>query len=249
MPSNFSSIGVNVNSSKELAQLLSKLAETSKTVKCQHGYYINCHSDTGAELWAQMDNTNQCIGVNPCYDGVSNLTAGITKKIGNESYNDFEAELYCWMNPSKDKIDMGDYPFIFDCVNVAAFDKIQIPCRANIKLTAIAHQLEIYADEKTYSASKKDGKGMAAKSFIPSGTFPLDDNDKDFEYKPEVIFSGIILEYKLLTNEWGNGKYYWLKVETYGGIIDVVIDPEMVDKPIKVGGVISGVFYLCGKLL
>jgi hypothetical protein len=109
--------------------------------------------------------------------------------------------------------------------------------------------VEIYADEKAYSASKKDGKGMVAKSFIPSVTFPLDDNDKDFEYKPEVIFSGIILEYKLLTNEWGNGKYYWLKVETYGGVIDVVIDPEIVDKPIKVGGVISGVFYLCGKLL
>jgi hypothetical protein len=41
----------------------------------------------------------------------------------------------------------------------------------------------------------------------------------------------------------------WIKTDTLGGIIDVVVDPELINNKINVNGIISGQFYLCGKII
>jgi hypothetical protein len=245
MASHFSSIGMPVKTDLEMIELLKKTASNAVTISCKFGHYLKWKSKTGAELWLHMDNNNEIIGVNPFYNGESNFFSGIIRKINRENDNEFEGAFYGWADPQKDKPEIGCYPFIFDCVNIAENDDIILPCVLNIKLSAFAHEINIFIDENEYILSQSKEFPIASKSFIPSGTF----GDEPFEEKSEAIFTGIILDYKKYTNEITHKKYYWIKVETYGGIIDVVVDPELIKRKLKINGIVSGVFYLCGKII
>lgn len=64
-----------------------------------------------------------------------------------------------------------------------------------------------------------------------------------------ACFSGLIREAEVRTNELSNKSFHWLLVETLGGSYDVVIDPELLTGEPCVGGVISGAFWLTGRLL
>jgi|WetSurMetagenome_2_1015567.scaffolds.fasta_scaffold102684_3 hypothetical protein len=40
-----------------------------------------------------------------------------------------------------------------------------------------------------------------------------------------------------------------MHIKTFGGEIDVVSELDIIQKPVKPGGIISGQFWLCGKIL
>ena len=42
--------------------------------------------------------------------------------------------------------------------------------------------------------------------------------------------------------------FCWALVDTVGGTFDVVIDPSLLSNPVHVGNVISGWFWLSGRL-
>jgi hypothetical protein len=254
MASHFSSIGVLANTEDEISELLDKIWDESEAIDCEYGYYAKFSSKTGAELWVHVDKCDKIIGVNPFYNGESNFLVGITKQIKNKQYNKFECLFYAWTNPENDNPETGYYPFAFDCVNIAVAPKIELPCITHIKLSAFAHELEIYKSEEDYDLwQKKIGKDdlrLASKSFIPSGLFSANDK-KDVSPRtiPEAVFTGVILDYKKHKNELTGESYFWIKTETYGGIIDVVADPSLINEKLEKNGVISGEFYLCGKLI
>jgi len=43
--------------------------------------------------------------------------------------------------------------------------------------------------------------------------------------------------------------FYWARVRTYGGIFDVVADPQIVQGTIVQNGIVGGLFWLSGTLL
>ena len=227
-----------------MIKLLNKASKDALTISCESGHYLKWKSKTGAELWLHLDNNNEITGLNPFYSGESNFPVGIIKRIQREDDNEFEGAFYGWANPQKNEPETGFYPFVFDCVNIAA-NNIILPCIINVKLSAFAHEIDIFVDEDDFKLHQRVDTPIASKCFIPSGTF----GNEPFELRPEAIFTGIILNYKLLTNELTNKKFYWIKTETFGGIIDVVVDPDLIRRKIKINGVISGSFYLCGKII
>ncbi|GHU26105.1 hypothetical protein FACS1894172_13280 [Spirochaetia bacterium] len=251
MASHFSSIGMPIRTNKDMMKLLDKASKTGEKIVCRYGYYSKWLSETGAELWIQFNKSDEIVGVNPFYHGESCFSVGIINKIDNEEYNDFESLFYAWVNPQDNDPEMGDYPLAFDCVNISSVENIDLPCIINIKLCAFAYKLEIYPNEENYNQYQKNKYGehhYASKSFIPSGTFPPNDNES-FDIIPEAIFTGIIVDHKKYKNELTGKKYFWIKVETYGGIIDVVVDPDLINNKLEKNGIISGVFYMCGKII
>lgn len=258
MASHFSSIGMPVNTERDMIKVLDKASEAGEKIACEFGYYQKWSSGTGAELWIHIDKSGEVIGVNPFYNGESNIPAGLINKVKNEKYNDFECMFYAWVDPKDNEPGMGLYPLAFDCVNIALVEGLVLPCIRNVRLSAFAYDLDIYPDEENYHVEQKklhgDDHYYGAKSFIPSGTFSFDDDDdgnaeESFEIKPEAIFTGIIMDYKKYKNELTGKKYFWIRTETYGGIIDVVADPELINREMKINGVISGQFYMCGKII
>ncbi|MNN72218.1 hypothetical protein D3C81_1882320 [compost metagenome] len=58
-----------------------------------------------------------------------------------------------------------------------------------------------------------------------------------------------MIETKKIINELSGRSFIWSLVKTLGGEIDVVTDEELISNEIKVGGIISGSFWLSGKFI
>jgi len=250
MANNLTSLGIYVNSPEELIEFLIKASKYSERIDCEHGCFEKWMSKTGAELWTHINEEGKIKGFSLFYNGESNLPVRITEKIEKETYNNFEALLYAWVNPDEDDPYSGDYPIAFDCVNFPIVKKMEFPCIKNIKLSAFACELTVYLSEDDYYSKQKGEQRFASRSFVPSGALPPDlDTSKQYEIFPEAIFTGIILDYKKHENELSGKEFYWIKTETYGGIvIDVVADINLVENEPNKNGVISGRFYLSGKI-
>jgi hypothetical protein len=63
-----------------------------------------------------------------------------------------------------------------------------------------------------------------------------------------AIFTGHVLEVQTRTNELTGKGYYWAFVETLCATFDVLIDPELLDHAPKAGNVLSGTFWLSGRI-
>jgi hypothetical protein len=130
--------------------------------------------------------------------------------------------------------------------------EIRLPQIQEIQLTAFASDdFKIFADEKEYGESQESELKYASKSFVPSGLFAFDAEDESFDLnvvRPIAIFAGIIKESELKKNELSGNNFYWFLVETLGGETDVVADVKLVSSEPQIGGVVSGQFWLSGKL-
>ena len=109
---------------------------------------------------------------------------------------------------------------------------------------------KIFESEEDYFDSQEGEPKMASKSFIPSGLFSPDGKrDKMSRHDRFGIFAGEIKEFELKTNELSGEKFYWFLVETLGGEVDVVADPKLIPNEPKIGGIVSGQFWLSGRLI
>jgi len=250
MANDFTSLGIYLNSSKEMIDFLIEASKYSEKIDCEYGFFDKWASKTGAELWTHFTKDGNFRGFSLFYNGESNFPVRITEKIEKETYTNFETLLYAWVNPDEDDPDSGDYPFAFDCVNFPIVGKMEFPCIKNIKLSAFARELTVYLSEDDYYSKQIGEQRFASKSFVPSGALPPDlDTSKQYEIFPEAIFTGIILDYKKHENELSGKEFYWIKTKTFGEIvIDVVADINLVKNELNINGVISGGFYLSGKI-
>ncbi len=86
---------------------------------------------------------------------------------------------------------------------------------------------------------------------MPSGIFPFDVEDESLDLnavRPIAIFAGVIKEFELKKNALSGNNFYWFLVDTLGGETDVVADIKLVPIEPQIGGVVSGQFWLSGKL-
>jgi hypothetical protein len=88
----------------------------------------------------------------------------------------------------------------------------------------------------------------ASQSFIPSGLFtPAGDSTVPPEAR--AIFASHVLAADEKINVLTSRAFYWALVETFGGAYDVVIDSNLLPRVPEVGGVISGSFWLSGRII
>lgn len=67
--------------------------------------------------------------------------------------------------------------------------------------------------------------------------------------KAAAVITGHVLSSERIKNTFTGEYFYHIKVKTLGADIDVVADPELVDREICAGGVVSGSFWLSGRVL
>ena len=51
------------------------------------------------------------------------------------------------------------------------------------------------------------------------------------------------------TIKLSEASFYWILVDTLGGLYDVVVDPTLIAEPPTIGNIVSGTFWLSGRLL
>ena len=66
---------------------------------------------------------------------------GINAEVQRPDDTPLEGALHGWANPADDELTQGDFPFVFDVVDVACHRPLTLPQRHIIQLTAFAHEL------------------------------------------------------------------------------------------------------------
>lgn len=244
MTTHFSAIGFSTQNQDEFRKLIIKAAEEGINTETDAGIYIQWKEKNGAELWVQVDKNNALIGLNPHYAGKAIMRVGVIKQISRARNSALDGAYYGWADPTGDVPDHGTYPFVFDLPNFLT-NPLQLPTIIDVQISAFAHELQIYSDEDKFAEA---GTHFAPESFIPSGLF-TPKMEAFEEPASQAIFTGKVIQHSTLTNEFTGLKYEWALVKTLGGEIDVVADPSLMSEEIHPGGIISGSFWLSGKII
>ena len=245
MPSHFSSIGIPLSSQDEFERYARMAIEKGQRIKTGSGTYARFEMGHGAELWGQLNHSNEVIGINPHFTGSAVSTVRLITKVEDPDDNELDGRVYAEAEPGAE----GEftYPFVFDMPDMADC-KFSFPEIREVQLAAFAHELSIFRDDKEYDDSQEGETKFAAESFIPSGLF-IPDGEQTGPPRAMAVFTGHVLTAGKLKNTYTGGFFYHMKVRTLGGEFDLVADPELVDQEICAGGVVAGSFWLSGRLL
>ena len=250
--SNLSDIGFPVQSEQDVNVLITETIKYVESIKSPQGFYLRFADASGAEIYLQGNLEQELIGFNPHYAGKSQRLVNLTKKIERDS-SPLDGGFHAFANSQNSEIDSGEFPFVFDVPDFRTVPNYQLPQIRAIQLTAFAsNDFQIFTDEKSFDENQKDELKFAAKSFVPSGLFDFDPQDETIDLsavRPIANLSGEIKEYELKTNELSGEKFYWFLVDTAGGETDVVADAKLISSEPQISGIVSGQFWLSGKII
>lgn len=244
MVSHFSTIGLPIKSNEEFMEYAGLVYEMGERLDTGKGTYLKLALGGGVELWGQANEADEMIGLNPHFKGTSVSTVRLTGKVEDPAATALDGQVYAEAEPGEEE--EFTYPFVFDLPNLALHE-INFPVLKEVQLAAFAHELSIYANEEAYSQAQKGegGRNLATEFFIPSSLF-----EEEATSLPDstAIFGGRVLSVKKIKNSHTDKPFYYAKVQTLGGEIDIVADPELVTEEITDESIISGSFWLTGQI-
>lgn len=250
--SNLSDIGFPTPDEQAINEMIMHVLEVAKPINVARGFYLAYTDLSGAEIYLQGNFDQELVGFNPHFAGKSRRKVLLTRAIERDS-SQLDGGFHAWANPQEGLSDEGDYPFVFDVPDFRAVEIAEFPKAAEIQLTAFAsNDFKIFANEEDYQNAQESELKYASKMFVPVGLFAFDEKDNSVDLsvvRPVGMFAGEIKEFELRTNELSGEKFYWLLVETLGGEVDIVVDPKYVPAEPNTGGIVSGAFWLSGKVL
>lgn len=248
MPSQFSAIGFDVTSGEDLATLASRVAGQAETIDVKAGHYLKWAAPTGEQLWLQVKRNGDAMGMTPHFAGKSSVRVGLEARVARSSHTPLDGTFIGWANPPEGAAAGGDYPFVFDCPDAAMHENLLLPAVVIVQVAAFAQHLSLYDSPEAYDEARAvEGLTFASKSFIPSGLFSPAGEPVD-PPEPHALLVGHVLEAEARQNTVTGTPFWWALVETVGGAFDVVIDPALLSDGPRAGNILSGWFWLSGRL-
>ena len=249
MPSQFSAIGFAVSSGEDLAALASRVAERADTINAQAGQYLKWAPRSGEQLWLQVKHSGDAMGMNPHFEGKSSIRIALEARITRDAHTPLDGTFLAWANPPEGADTGGDYPFVFDCPDAATHDALALPATVAAQIAAFAQQITVYRSQAAYDAAQQaQGLPFGSRSFIPSGLISPS-GEPVVPPESHALIAGEVIEAEERRNSVTGEPFWWALVDTVGGTFDVVIDPVLLDNvPVEAGNVISGWFWLSGRL-
>jgi hypothetical protein len=248
VPSQFSAVGFHVTSGEDLAALASRVAERADTIDAGEGQYLKWAPSSGEQLWLQVKRNGDAMGMNPHFEGRSSIRVAIEARVAREGHTPLDGTFLAWANPPDGMPTGGDYPFVFDSPDAALHQDLELPVTLTAQVAAFAQQISVYASPAEYDAEQAaQGSSFLSRSFIPSGLFSPS-GDPVIPPEPHALIAGHVLVAEERRNTVTGEPFWWALVDSVGGTFDVVIDPNLLSAPVAPGNVLSGWFWLSGRL-
>lgn len=207
---------------------------------------------SGAELWIgfrkRQDGQLELTSLNPGFAGEGRAKAQIVGDVSDPQWKPFEIAVTA-------RLGGDEIPFVFDLADPRQAAQAHPGKAVAVSLTGFSFDARVFKNEKGYyAAQKKDGAriAFAANHFVPSGLFNVEAGGLADAQRPTAYadFAGTVLKSQLRTNTAGRGRFWWALLRTYGDYtIDIVLDPTQVKLPPTPGTVVSGRFWLSGRLV
>lgn len=250
--SHYANIGFAVHTDDELNKLVEQAYEDGQPVNSRKGLYVRYLDPSGAELWLQVNENKELVGLNPYFQGDSSVQVELQEALIDETEY-LDGGYYCWANPNaKDDTDdseeRGDYPFMLDLPDFFAQPEFEMPCRKQVSICAFAEELEVFESEEIFDSIQPTEIMMSSESFIPVG---LLGEEGGMTAAPQAfaVINGRVLRTELKNNVLTDQPFWWMHIQTYGAKLDVVASKELISVVPQVGNIISGTFWLVGRLL
>jgi hypothetical protein len=243
----FRTVGFTLEPS-ELESLLQRALGRGDVIEAPHGDYRVWTPGAGAELWVNLyrleGERRELAGANPHFAGEARMHAIVEALAPNPDFA-LEGEIYAWASPHGEE--HGLYPF---SASVPDFDsslaKRDVPFRAVLALAGFAHEFAWWPDEEAYHASLRDEPtGFAATSFLPIGLF----GNNTGRARSQGIITGTIRASELRINPATERQFRYVRVETYGGEIDILAAPDVVRGDPLVGGIARATCWLTARVV
>lgn len=248
MASHFSSIGIPLSGKQEFQDYFEKAYHNGEHIKVREGTYLKWKVDNEVELWGQLNDKNEAIGMNPHFFGTARMKVLISEKVKRPDDTELDGAFYAMTNTQVGENEGNGYPFVFDVPDIYTYGRIKLPQIAVIQLTAFAHEIKGFESEEEYFNAQEGDMKFAVESFIPSGLFKPD-GETTTPPVAQAIFSGRIIDTEKCVNGHTNKEYIWAKISVLGDEIDVVADPEIIVGKLIKGGILNGSFWLTGRVL
>jgi hypothetical protein len=245
MSNHFSSIGLPIESEEELEEMAARMLEVGEVISVKGGQYVRWTGAAGEEMWWQLQD-DAVLGVNPHFAGRSSIRVGLQSRVRRADATPLDGAFKVWV-PAGD--DGAEYPLVFDSPNALTYGDLELPGLAEAQIAAFAHELVCHDSEAAFYASQGGRTPKrAARSFIPTGLFATD-GEKSPPPEAHASFTGQVVEAATYKNGLTGLPYYWALVDTLGARVDVVADPSLLAAVPIAGNVLSGSFWLSGRLI
>lgn len=246
MATNLTNLGF-LPESTNLEVLARKTFQNGRASRCKSGTYIVWSPGQGIELWAQLNPNEELIGLNPHFAGKTRASAGIMQRVSRGGFP-MDGGFMALAQPYGSDPIRGAFTFVFDTPCFHLHDELALPAIRSVQLSAFAQQCAVFQNEKEFQThTSKFGLSLSTDAFIPLGLV-----GKNRESLAEPIASamvcGPILDAEKLTNAVSKGEFWWLRIRTTGGEIDVVADPELLPRGAKAGMILQCSAWISGRI-
>jgi hypothetical protein len=248
MPSHMTALGFPITTEQDFRHYVYQATEFGQKIETRNGSYTLWEVGEGIELWVQTNLHRRLIGMNPHFSGSARMRAGLTSRIPRYEHSILDGAFHAWAEPSEDDPEHGVYPFVFDVPDYDTYDWLSLPTIAVVQIAAFAHELQCFENEDEYMAAQGATLKFAEESFVPSGLFHVRAGTRETA-QAQAVISGHVLAATEMTNPVTCQRFYWVKVRTLGGEVDVVADPQVVRGKELCGGVVRGAFWLSGRVI
>jgi hypothetical protein len=243
MANHYRAVGFQVATEEEFGDLLDRAVDEGEEMAIDGGRMFCWSPVDGAQIWLLVDDEWNFRGCSPHFAGRSRVPLGVTDMRATPDF--WEGSAHAWVNPHSNSTESGEYPVLFQIPDFYPLSlALQVPVRVEAQVTAFAHELEFFANADEFAALQTGETKFASQFFIPSGLFANED-----EPQPYAMFAGTIRTYERLVNPAYDITFHRFSVETLGASIDVVAEDELVSTAPAVGSILSGSFWMSGRVL
>ena len=242
-----SDIGFGSPQGPELESLARKCFENGRASRCPHGTYIVWALGQGIELWVQLNQREELIGLNPHFSGKTCLSLGLVQRIERDGFP-MDGGFLSTALPTAGDPGHGAFQFVFDVPDFRIHDEVNLPLLKPIQLCAFAQQCSIFESEAAYRAvAAKRGFSLSSDAFVPSGFF---DGERRRMAEPlaSAMICGNIAEVVEIVNPLTRNRFFQIQVLTCIGKVDVVADAELLPQRAKPGQLLQCSVWLSGKI-
>jgi len=247
MSDHFRTVGFTLERG-ELESLLQRAVDHGKRIEAPHGDYHVYAPGAGAELWVNVyrhaDERRELAGANPHFDSDARLRAIVEAVEPNADFA-LEGEIYAWASAGGEE--HGLYPFSASVPDFdAALAARDVPFGAVLAVAGFAHELRWWPSESAYNEALLDEPtAFAATSFVPVGLF----GSNTGRARSQVVVTGTIRASEVLFNPATERPFRRLRISMYGGEIDVLAAPALVDGRPAIGGIVRATCWLTARLV
>ena len=249
MVTHFSSIGFPVHSPDEFQTLAKSVVDLGEMQRCPGGCYFNWQGDSGVELWVQLDLDGRFLDIQPHFSGMAAMRVGLTKRLHRPTDTPLDGAWQAWADPVEDENPSeGRFELTFEAPDFGVHHDLQLPILATVQLAAFAHDISFFESEEAFVEAPQVKGRLAAQSFIPSPKRVREGGETEPQ-TAEALVCGHLMRVEKLQNDLTGLPFYWMLVETAGGRVDLLVDPELVPVVPESGGIVMTYCWLSGQLL